>query len=210
VTGHRCSTGTLGGFMPPRVAPALAILLAVLHVGGVFEPLLLTRDGIAGGELWRLVTGHLVHSDGEHLAWNLATLLVLGCAHEVLSRTSPARFCLALAAAGAAVGTAVLLVTPLAAYCGLSGVLNTLFVLVLADVWRVTGSRLVMLAGAADLAKIVVEAAAGRALFTATAWPPVPEAHLVGFAVGLAMVFARSSAASPSTTARAARARSTG
>jgi rhomboid family GlyGly-CTERM serine protease len=36
------------------------------------------RSGIASGELWRIFSGHIVHSNGWHLLLNLASLLMIG------------------------------------------------------------------------------------------------------------------------------------
>jgi rhomboid family GlyGly-CTERM serine protease len=36
------------------------------------------RSGIASGEFWRVLSGHLVHSNGWHLLLNLASLLMVG------------------------------------------------------------------------------------------------------------------------------------
>lgn len=36
------------------------------------------RNAIAGGELWRLWTGHWVHFSSSHLGWNLAALIPIG------------------------------------------------------------------------------------------------------------------------------------
>jgi rhomboid family GlyGly-CTERM serine protease len=36
------------------------------------------RSGIASGELWRVLSGHIVHSNGWHLLLNLASLLMIG------------------------------------------------------------------------------------------------------------------------------------
>lgn len=57
----------------------------VLRLGIV--PTFLTDDGVpyggvAGGELWRVVTGHLLHLDLLHLAGNVVALVVLGGAWE--------------------------------------------------------------------------------------------------------------------------------
>jgi rhomboid family GlyGly-CTERM serine protease len=51
----------------------LALVLAALWLAG--DDLLLRlryeRTALPSGEAWRLVTGHLVHADGVHLAWNI-------------------------------------------------------------------------------------------------------------------------------------------
>ena len=36
------------------------------------------RSGIVSGEFWRVLSGHIVHSNGWHLLLNLASLLMIG------------------------------------------------------------------------------------------------------------------------------------
>ena len=36
------------------------------------------RDSVEGGQFWRLLTGHFVHSNGWHLLLNLASLMMIG------------------------------------------------------------------------------------------------------------------------------------
>jgi rhomboid family GlyGly-CTERM serine protease len=64
-----------------RLALPLAIGLAaaLAELGGDSLRLALRyeRDGLAGGEIWRLVTGHLVHLGPAHAAMNLVALAVM-------------------------------------------------------------------------------------------------------------------------------------
>jgi len=60
--------------------PAAAGLVALmLQAGGrgLVDALAYSREDIAGGELWRLVTAHLVHLGWSHLALNLAGLALV-------------------------------------------------------------------------------------------------------------------------------------
>lgn len=66
-----------------RAAWVLAALSAVLIVlAAVGEPLTtrlrFERAGIEAGELWRLLSGHLVHLGWQHLWLNVAGLLLIG------------------------------------------------------------------------------------------------------------------------------------
>ena len=54
--------------------PAMLVALASAHHGA----LVLDRDALADGELWRLWTGHWVHFSASHLFWNLAVLVAAG------------------------------------------------------------------------------------------------------------------------------------
>ena len=56
----------------------MVAILAYLFFGAAPEVLVFDRDAITHGELWRLVTGHWVHSDLEHAIWDITALLLLG------------------------------------------------------------------------------------------------------------------------------------
>ena len=187
MTKNPVTSTVWGGFAPPRATLLVAAICLGLYLlaGPAWEPLLLTREGLGSGEFWRLMTGHLIHCDPGHLAWNLGALILLGSVYEEIERPSLSRFVAELGACGLAVGLAVVAFAPhLDAYCGLSGALNGLYVLALGAMWRATRSPLVLLSGIGDLGKIAVESAIDHALFTSTAWPPVPVAHMAGFAAG--------------------------
>jgi rhomboid family GlyGly-CTERM serine protease len=61
------------------MAAAVAVLAILLQAGGapVREALAYTRDGVAAGELWRLLTNHLVHLGWTHMWLNLAGLALV-------------------------------------------------------------------------------------------------------------------------------------
>jgi len=61
------------------LALAVSSVAIALQLGGgsVREALAYTRDGVAGGELWRLVSGHFVHLGWTHVALNLAGLALV-------------------------------------------------------------------------------------------------------------------------------------
>lgn len=55
----------------------LLLLAAMLQAMGLAPALRYSRDAIAGGEIWRLITGHLLHLGPVHFALNaLGTILV--------------------------------------------------------------------------------------------------------------------------------------
>ncbi len=174
---------------PMAGLPWLSVLLAGLTVGlyatlgPAPEAWIFDRAAIAGGEWWRLISGHWVHSDAAHLGWNLAGLLTLGWIVEMRGRCG--------LMAGLLVGTLSvdlmlwLALPGLAAYCGLSGLLNSLLLLALAGLWRRTTAPLLVATGTLSLLKIMGEMSAGQALFTQAAWASVPEAHLAGWLAGL-------------------------
>ncbi len=147
------------------------------------EPWVYDRAAVAAGQWWRLITGHFVHADIEHFAWNAAALATLTALFKAdLGRRLPA-----VLGAGILGVDLFLLGNPqLAYYCGLSGILNT--VLAAALVMRILTRRDRALASAvllAALAKVLYEMGSGQALLTQISWTPVPGAHLFGLAAGL-------------------------
>jgi rhomboid family GlyGly-CTERM serine protease len=86
------------------------------------------RDAIGSGEIWRMVTGHLVHFSGQHLVANLAVFaLLLGLA----KRASVKAWMWLVFICPIALGVLLYVLRPeLAAYGGLSGVLSAMFTFV--------------------------------------------------------------------------------
>lgn len=163
------------------VTATLAALL-FLAAGPASDLLVYRHDTLATGQWWRLLSGHLVHADTSHLAWNVGALAVLGFLYEgVLGH----RFWACLFTGAVFVDVWLLTWSGLPAYCGLSGVLNTLLVVGLACDWVRLRSRLALLVGAGALIKIMMEMAAGTSLFTSITWSPAPGSHMAGFAAGV-------------------------
>ena len=104
---------------------AICLTILAIECGG--EPLRLTlryeRAGLEHGQLWRLVTGHLVHLGWAHVALNLAGLglmWALFCADY-----APRQWLLVVAGAALAIDGGFWFLDPrLAWYVGLSGVLH--------------------------------------------------------------------------------------
>lgn len=168
----------------PWVTLALAGSMVALFAafGPAPGSLVYDRVAIAGAQWWRLLTAHLVHSDLEHLTWNVAGLLVLGTLLERIDRRT---YSIALFGGMLCVDMALIGHLPsIGYYCGLSGALNALLLPLLVELWRRTRSPLVPVIAAASLIKILVELFLGDALFTHTAWTSVPAAHLAGWLVG--------------------------
>jgi rhomboid family GlyGly-CTERM serine protease len=170
----------------PRRSLLLAGLAAgfYLAAGPAPEFWVYARQGLAEGQLWRLLSGHLVHSDPAHLGWDLGALVLLGWAFEPLLRE---RFWSLLGVAALVIDAGLWFGLPgLARYCGLSGLLNALLAAGLWRLWRQHGRHpLVPAIALLSLLKPLWELSAGQALFTSTLWPSLPEAHLLGLAAGL-------------------------
>jgi len=169
------------------LAAAATALWAVL--GPAPDFLVFDRTAIANGEIWRLITGHLVHSDTGHALWNISALVVLGLLMEPRGRLHM------VTAAGIgmlAVSSGLWWYMPeLERYCGLSGMLNTLFVVLLADLWRCHRHPVFVVVAFALTGKLLAEMLTQQSLVITTAWPTVPLSHLAGCIGGLAYAKAR-------------------
>lgn len=168
---------------------ALAVVMVLLQASGAgaVDALRYDRAGIlADGQLWRLLTGHLVHADAPHLAWNLAGLALVAWlfGHDFERRA----WLGILIASTVAVDLGFLVLEPrLAWYVGFSGVLHGLMAAGLLRwlLWQrdaVTVIVAVLFAG-----KLVWEQVVGPLPFTAQtlAVPVVFEAHTYGAAGGV-------------------------
>lgn len=155
------------------LACALMALPAEVHETLYFNRLSLTQGSATG-----LFTGHWIHADFQHLVWNVTALGILATMIELRSRQ--------LLLGSIVIGMVcvdLLLLSPLGSlqrYCGLSGLLNTLFGVVLLVKWRDTRSRLVLFIGALALFKIALELVSGQSVFTDISWPPYAASHLAG------------------------------
>lgn len=179
----------------PWITLTCAATALLLHrLPGIASTCEFDRTALADGELWRVVTSHFVHFNDSHLIWDLLGLLILGCWAETLSR---ARWALSLALAVLAIPTAVWWVQPhLVTYRGLSGLACVPFGLIVVHLirtsYRYRDSALsvtTVLAATGFLGKTAYEAVANATLFAQTGgeFVPVPLAHLIGFAIGVAV-----------------------
>ena len=168
--------------------------LAIAATAGAFaSPALagaLIADGhIAHGELWRAVTGPLVHATWGHLVRDLALVAIAGAGYE-----APLRSRRTLLFAG---GLVVPPIAVLAAgeahwYCGLSGLSHALLGAALAFELvcrRGAVNALVAVLCAICAAKPLYELATGAPVFAMALGPGVvqaPLAHAAGALVGIA------------------------
>lgn len=107
-------------------ALAGAAVLAALPGQMARSGLRYERSEIAGGEPWRLVSGHIVHLDGAHLLLNLAGLVLIWVLVGRAFR--PLEWTIVLFASVAVIDAAFWWLLPgLEWYVGLSGALHGLF-----------------------------------------------------------------------------------
>lgn len=171
------------------LAPGLlvALLLGSQLAAPEALPLLrYERAAILGGEAWRLVTGHLVHADVPHLAWNVLGVLLVAL---LFARDfTPRQWLLVLVASLAAVDAGLLLFEPQVEwYLGFSGALHGLMAAGLVAWLRTSRDRLTWLVVALFAAKLVWEHLYGALPFTAgsLSLPVIHQAHSFGAAGGL-------------------------
>jgi rhomboid family GlyGly-CTERM serine protease len=85
------------------------------------------RQLIAQGEIWRLISGHLFHTNGYHLLLNLAALILLWLLHGNFYTIKHYSLLFLFCALGCSIGIYVF-EPSLDQYVGLSGILHGIFV----------------------------------------------------------------------------------
>ncbi len=105
----------------------LIALLIQLGGGNIDEWLRYDRDGIFHGEVWRLISGHLVHLGWPHLWMNAIGLILIWLLFGHLIKNSSWLLIIVVCAVATSIG--MLLFNPeLQWYVGLSGILHGMFV----------------------------------------------------------------------------------
>ncbi|MFI5403566.1 MAG: rhombosortase [Planctomycetota bacterium] len=165
---------------------AVAAACAAILVAGEPAKLALRyeRDALLDGQLWRALTGHLVHLSWGHLAANVAVgALVVALFRRDLGWAAPL-----LCALGVTLGLFLFLLR-LKWYAGLSGVFYGL--VVYGALMASRRRRIWLLAVAAVAAKVIVDLflGASAAAVEFVGGPIIVEAHLFG-AVSGALAFA--------------------
>lgn len=184
----------------PRNIPRITLLIAAITLAAYCWPALATaleydRSAIADREMWRLATSHVTHWNLDHLAWDLGVFVLLGVICERRNRLAYAA-CLGLSALLIPIGV-LLLIPQMTLYRGLSGIDTALFTLLGVTLLRDAVQSRQRLAAAtisalfaAVVAKTGFDLWTGSTLFVddaAAGFTPVPLAHILGVAVGLAV-----------------------
>lgn len=168
----------------------LATLMLLLHV---FPDLITTfeynRNAIQSGQVWRIFTGHLLHTNNYHLALNLAALILLALIHNKFY--SPKLLTTFYVTTSIAVSTGIYLFTPeMIYYVGLSGILHGLFVLgALYDIKHKEKTGYLLLIGI--VAKVLHEQwfGATESLKQLIDADVAIDSHLYGMCTGIAFFF---------------------
>ena len=180
--------------LPWVTAGTVAACAVASSLPGGGELLQYDRARVAGGEIWRLLTGQMVHWTAEMAAADLLVLLTLGFWLELAGRRRAVACALALGAVFVAAGVELLRPGYLF-YRGSSGLASALFVLTALAAMRpparLSSRVLAVCALGLFAAKITWEIAAGHPLFAGDLPETVevmPLAHLLGGVAG-AMAF---------------------
>jgi rhomboid family GlyGly-CTERM serine protease len=179
----------------PVVTVCIAALAALAAMSDMVQQWLeFDRAAIGHWQLWRIVTGHMVHWNTDHFVWDALMFGVLGCICEQSDRR---RFVGCLLGSAAAISAAIIWLLPgTNLYRGLSGVDSALFILAcvewMCDAWQKRDFAflaVVVLAVLGFMAKLVYEVCTGATLFvdsTGAGFVPLPLVHGVGAIVGAA------------------------
>jgi rhomboid family GlyGly-CTERM serine protease len=180
----------------PYVSLLFTAAALVIHL---YHPLrlqlLYSRKGLADLEIWRILTCHGVHLNGDHLLWSTLTFCVLGSICEIMDRK---KYILSIGIAAVLIPVTLWLGMPdLKIYGGLSGLDCSLYalliVLFIKREWHLRNWLWIMLyivLLGLLLGKILYETTTGLTFFvdnTQTDMVPVPLSHLVGGLVGIAV-----------------------
>lgn len=150
------------------------------------EVLIYDRPAIAHGEIWRLLSGHLVHLSPSHL---VADLVGFGITSALIEQRWGRKIAVLHTAMGLGIGLALWLCDPeLERFGGLSGLAygNAIVVALMLLERRGTGHRVALMVVSALLLKSFMDFAYGTAGLLGSAPEPfvtVPLSHLVGMAI---------------------------
>jgi rhomboid family GlyGly-CTERM serine protease len=179
----------------PWASLLLSLSAALLWLSpGLTDRTSLDRVAVEGGQLWRLLTGHLTHWSAEHLAWDLLVFASVGLVLELEGERGLFLRCTLISALLISLGV-WFLQPEMAIYRGLSGIDCALVTVLATSLLRrvLAAGRLgtAVVVGTVLLAyllKVGYELVTGQTVFVdieASGFDPVPLAHVIGGAVGI-------------------------
>jgi rhomboid family GlyGly-CTERM serine protease len=129
---------------PPLLLFALPTVL-LAFASARHDLLLLDREALGSGHVWRLWSGHWLHFSAPHLGWNLAVLLTAG---TLLERLRPGLLVRHVIIAAPLISAAIMIFEPgLSSYGGLSGLATGVVVLLCLHQLRIPGSARLLWTG---------------------------------------------------------------
>lgn len=178
----------------PYLSLSLCLASLLVCLGNAESLLQYDRAAVGGGQVWRIVTGHLAHWSLDHLVWCTMALGVVGAVCEGLCRRG---YLATVAAAALAIPFAIRVLEPgMLYYRGLSGIASAAFVFGAVMVMRTTFQRgewrgffPAAAAGAAYCGKMFYEFITGQTLFVDSQglFTPAALAHVAGGVAGVLM-----------------------
>lgn len=176
----------------PIVTIITLFILAAFHFyPGCFECLMYHRLHVTSGEVWRLITGHMVHGSDEHIIRDGASFLFFG---SILERRLGRFYIPFLVFTALSISLVYYLFIPdVVRFCGLSAVVTGMCgFLLMQEIPRTRkeGPRLLFafycVLTAGFVVKIGYEFISGNSFFyRATHMKAAPEAHAMGFLCGV-------------------------
>lgn len=145
-----------------------------------------TSSSILSGEIWRIITGQLLHTNFNHVLLNLAGIILIWALHGKYYNSK--HYILAVLTSLVLVGLGLLCLTPYNNYAGLSGILHSLIVYGgFIDIKKGDKTGWLLLLGV--LAKVFYENIIGPSKYTQDLIDAsvAVEAHLIGCIVGVLM-----------------------
>jgi rhomboid family GlyGly-CTERM serine protease len=156
---------------------------------GLSDLLVYDRQAILAGDLWRLVTGHLVHFSPAHLFFNLLGFVTAGL---IVWRRGYSRFWILCAISSLTISVALLLDPDVTSFGGISGLVNAAVVFAATrgigegGRWRWFSVAILIL----TVVNSVLETMTGRPTFAIQgdqSFVPVPLSHVIGGLTGAIM-----------------------
>lgn len=176
----------------PRLPIWTLVICVIALITFIFPKLdnllIYDRAAIIHGEIWRLLTGNLVHFSIGHLIYNLVAWLIIGTIIELRGYRFFPLLCLS---SSLFIGITLFILEPeLYFYAGLSGVISAAVTyLCLQGVWeKGTWRWLCAITLAGLIAKTILELESGSSLMLLMSeenFVPVPLSHLVGIVAAL-------------------------
>ncbi|UTW46521.1 rhombosortase [bacterium SCSIO 12696] len=164
-----------------------ALFVAAQLIAPSYQQMLsLNRVSVGNGEWWRLISGHFIHINWTHLAFNGAVVILFQGLYRGFFSWKHWLILVPLLCVGVSAG--ILWLTPLKWYMGFSGVLTGLLVAAAILQWRqmplINGVILVAIG-----IKVFMEQLAGKEVIVSTIShvPTAVDAHLYGALSGLVL-----------------------
>jgi rhomboid family GlyGly-CTERM serine protease len=162
--------------------------------------LIYNRAAIHDGEIWRLITGNLVHFSLSHFLYDVVALFVAGALIEIRGYRHFATLCLV---SGALIGAILYISSPeIVVFGGLSGIVTATVTLLCLNGLTETGAwqRLCSLTLICLVIKMGFEMVLGSSLLAGAelqTFVPVPVSHVAGAATALLLFMLTSRAKLP-------------